>query len=139
MSAHVAELRLIFETSMTDAQLQAFIDAAAVIVGPDGCDLASKGLSSATIDEIQKWLSAHLATVNDPRVVRFRSSGHSTEFESEVGLGLDASKYGQQVRILDKSGCIAKLGDPDRKGPLRFKIGAAYQLEESAGIDERAL
>lgn len=114
MAVSAADLRLIFTTDLLDASLDAFIAAAEVIVGTDGCDLAAAGLSATTIDEITKWLSAHLATSDDFRVESHRSSGHQVTFESEIGLGLDQSRYGMMAKILDKTGCLAQIDKADR-------------------------
>ena len=114
MAVSPAQLRLIFTTDLTDGQLTAFIASAGVIVGTDGCDLAAAGLSATTIDEITKWLSAHLATSDDFRVESHRSSGHQVTFESEIGLGLDQSRYGMMAKILDRTGCLAQIDKADR-------------------------
>lgn len=114
MAVTATELKLIFTTDLSDASLDAFIAAAGVLIGTDGCDLAGAGLSATTIKEIEKWLSAHLATSDDFRVESHRSSGHQVTFESEIGLGLDQSRYGQMAKRLDKTGCLAQLDKADR-------------------------
>ena len=135
MAVTAADLRLIFTTDLDDTSLDAFIAAAGVIIGPDGCDLAGQGVSSATVDEVCKWLSAHLATSDDPRVEAHRASGHTVEFESEIGLGLDSSRYGQMAKRLDPTGCLNQLDKADR---TKF-IGRAARATPSDTFSERQI
>lgn len=113
----VAEVRDIIDTSLTDAQVQAFIDAAHVTVDNY---LLSAGLSSATLKEIEKWLSAHFIAQSDRREFEVEIANARSRFEntSSVGLGLDSSRYGMQVKILDPSGILASAGKPK----ARFKV-----------------
>ena len=68
-------------------------------------------LSEAFKDEIKKWLAAHLAYQFKPEV---RSSAMgSTRLlrrSERPGLGLESSRYGQQVLLLDSTGKLGKRG-----------------------------
>ena len=116
MAVNADAVRQILDTSLEDSQLDVFITGAQTIIGPDGCDLAST-LADETVDEICRWLAAHLATVADPRVESSRASGHSVDFRGDTGMGLKTSMYGQQAKLLDPTGCLAAL---DREGRLPF-------------------
>ncbi len=135
MAVTTTELRLIFTTDLTDAQLTAFIAAAGVLIGTDGCDLAGAGLSATTIKEIEKWLSAHLATSDDFRVESHRSSGHQVTFESEIGLGLDQSRYGQMAKRMDRTGCLAQI---DKAGRTKL-IARAARASPTSAFRERQI
>lgn len=108
MAVTEADVRLIFDSDLTGPELDAFIASAGVLVGPEGCDLLGKGITAATIDEVQKWLAAHFATANDPRVETHRTSGHTVAFESKIDLGLDSSRFGQMAKRLDPTGCLSQ-------------------------------
>ncbi len=135
MACTPTTVRQIFTTKLDDTALTAFIAAANVIIGTDGCDLAAKGLTAATIDEICRWLAAHMATTDDPRVAEHRSSGHSVKFESEIGLGLDSSRYGQMVKRLDKTGCINAIDKADR---VKF-LAKASRASPTSTFTERQI
>ena len=117
MAVSAADVRLIFDTDLTDPELVAFIASAGVLVGPDGCDLLGKGVTAATIDEVQKWLAAAFATANDPRVESHRTSGHTVDFESKIDLGLNSSRFGQIAMRLDPTGCLSQK---DKAGRIPF-------------------
>ncbi len=110
-----AGIRALIDTDIAD--LDPFIDCTNVLVGPDGCDLASKGLEAETICCISVYLAAHLVTVSDPRVASSRASGHAVTFEGMTKLGLESSKFGQMAKLLDPTGCLAGL---DREGRVPF-------------------
>ncbi len=128
MAVTATDVRLIFDTDLTDPELVAFIASAGVIVGAEGCDLLGKGVTVATIDEVQKWLAAHLGTANDPRVESHRTSGHTVAFESKIDLGLDSSRYGQMAKRLDPTGCLSQLDKADRI-PLLVRPARASPTE----------
>ncbi len=114
-----AAIRAIIDTDITP--LTPFIDCTTVLVGPDGCDLAGKGVGADAICCVSLYLAAHLITISDPRVLSTRSSGHAVTFEGLTKLGLDSSKFGQQAKLLDPTGCLAGL---DREGRLPFIFSA---------------
>lgn len=107
-----ADMSLIYDTTLTDPQLQAFLDTASVIVTDN---LSSAGLSAATLAQIEKWLAVHLACMRDPIPLRSKiGDAEAWNFPASVttafGQGLKLTPYGQQVLVLDYSGKLAKLG-----------------------------
>lgn len=75
------------------------------------------------LELIERWLSAHFAAIYSPRVRAESVSSLNTVFESKIGFGLDLTRYGQQVKLLDSSGALAAL-DQMAKGTgkrARFK------------------
>lgn len=69
-------------------------------------------LSTAQKKEIERWLVAHFLSMGPIRQASYEKLG-----EAEVSyagkydnLGLDATSYGQQVKLLDTTGLLANLG-----------------------------
>lgn len=107
----------IFETSLTEAQLEAFITAANLLINEK---LSSAGLSDDLLFELERWLAAHLASARE-RVTSSESMGGASEaYATRVGLGLDGSFYGQQVKLLDPTGILAGLDQRKKRATLEW-------------------
>lgn len=86
--------------SLTDSEIEAFIEDANVIV-----DDRMKGhASDAKLALLEKWLSAHLAKIRDRRVTESEVGDTAFTYEGEAGMGLEATQYGQQAVALDTTG-----------------------------------
>ncbi len=67
------------------------------------------------LEYIERWLSAHFYTNRDPRTSS-ESAGVSASYQSQIGLGLDTSHYGQTAMRLDTNGGLSKLNEDAKKG-----------------------
>lgn len=103
----VTTVKLIIDTTLSDAQIGAFITAANLVVTNS---LADQGMSDELLAVIETWLSAHLLSMRDMRTDRRSIGDVSFDYQGQTGLGLDATLYGQQVKVLDTSGILAGLG-----------------------------
>ena len=105
------EVKLIAPNTLSD--LEPHIAGANSIVTDE---LASTGLSTVRLKEIERWLAAHFAACseNDLRVVE-REAGESRDRYGEasrgvLGPGLALTRFGQQVILLDTTGTLAAIG-----------------------------
>jgi hypothetical protein len=99
----------IIETSLTDPEIDAFITAANLTVTKL---LADEDLSDDQLREIERWLAAHFIASTRERQVAQETAGQAdTTYVGKSGMGLDATFYGQQAKILDTSGTLASLSD----------------------------
>lgn len=98
-----AEVKEILTTTLTTT---AFITAANLTV----TRVLGTSLNADELKEIERWLAAHLTCMNDPRERAITVGAASAGFEGDWGLGLDHTRYGQQVKILDTTGKLAALG-----------------------------
>ena len=103
------DVKEIFETDLTDAQVNAFINTAHLLVEEE---LGNQGLSEGRLTEIEKYLSAHFAALRDQRLESETTGEHSWRAQGKTDMGLDATIYGQQARILDTSGTLANASIP---------------------------
>lgn len=102
----INEVEQIVDTDLTDTQVQAFIDAANLLVD----DVFDGELSAGLLTELQKWLAAHLLSSRDQRVAKEAINDVSVTYQGQYGLGLDSTSYGQKAKTLDTTGKLASLG-----------------------------
>jgi len=100
-----AELIEVFSTDIEDTT--PFITTANLIVTDK---LAGEGFTDAHLKEIEKYLSAHFASLMDPRIAQEKIGEVAVTYEGKTGLGLDGTKYGQTVKMLDTTGILASMG-----------------------------
>ena len=107
MSARItdAEVKEILDTDISDTT--PFITAANLIVTNT---LGSESMSTSLLKEIERWLTAHLASMRDQRIKSERFGDAEATYQGITGMGLDFSSYGQQVKLLDTSGKLALIG-----------------------------
>lgn len=108
----VDEVKLIFETTLKADSIEAFIRSANVVVTNN---LTSEGLDTATLKEIERWLSAHFAAQMDPVAKSEKIGDVQVSYAlamsgGKEGLGLNNTPYGQQVRLLDSTGILISIG-----------------------------
>jgi hypothetical protein len=103
-----AEVLEIFETNMTVAQLEPFIEIANVMIDGNE-DLLT--LSDDLLDKIELLLSAHFASAYDQRI-SYQGYGESkTKFQGEFGKLLNSTDYGQRAILLDTTGTLQDISN----------------------------
>lgn len=104
----VADVKDIIETSLTDSEINAFINSANRLVN---ATVALTGIDSSILTEIEQWLSAHFLAIRDQRVEREKVGGEwEATYQGKTEKGLSSTTYGQQAIILDYTGTLASLG-----------------------------
>lgn len=83
---------------LSDSQIQTFIDDANAIINARVKGHVDKNL----LQPAEEWLAAHLAVMNPKeRSTRTESVGQSEmSFEGQYGLGLEHTRYGQQLLMM---------------------------------------
>lgn len=100
----------IISTDLTDAEINNFINMAYYVVIPLTGELGDCGGLGAQC-EIMKVLAAHFITMYERQIKQESVAGEwSVTYLGKGELGLDASLYGQQAKVLDCSGTLAKAG-----------------------------
>lgn len=112
------EVREIVTTSLSDAQIDAFIASSTLIV--DRYATQCSEADAATLKEIERQLTAHMLSASDAsQRMASRKFGDSSEnYFTQSGLNLDSSQYGQNVKMLDPCGILADYGK--RRGFVRL-------------------
>ncbi len=98
-----SEVKGILETTI---ETYPFIETANHIVNTNLSGL----LSEATLKKIELWLAAHLACMMDPRESKVVAGEAEATFEGKTDMGLNFTRYGQMVKILDTTGRLLALG-----------------------------
>lgn len=84
------------DSSLTD--LYPFIAAANALVTQT---IGAYGLEDSLLKEIERWLAAHFVAIRDPRYDMQSIGDAKASYTVKVGEGLGATRYGQQVLLLD--------------------------------------
>ena len=111
------DVQEILKTTLTESQLEAFINAANLLVT---AKLSSSGLSDDILFEIKRWLSAHFVSAREKITTSESMGGASDSYAIQVGLGLNGSFYGQQVKLLDTTGILAGLDERKKLATLEW-------------------
>jgi len=107
----VAEVREIITTSLTDPQVQIYIDIANLLVTEN----VTCGLSAATLEEIERQLAAHLISLipdsgaNAMPVTKETLGDASVTYANIWGKGLESTSYGKTALMLDSCGGLANM------------------------------
>lgn len=107
-----------------DDEMEPFIVAASQLVD-EVCDIEANGYADQRLELIERWLSAHFYTVRDPRVKMEKAGEVSATYESNTGLNLASSRYGQMAMLLDTKGGLAALNQRAIKGAV-YSYGVTY-------------
>ncbi len=132
----VAEVKLVLEVppALTDQSIEAFIADADLIVTES---LGGKGLSSARLATIEKYIACHLIVqLSERGGLTSSQNGESKDTYTPLSAmgnakinGFALTRYGQQAMILDTTGTLKEMSNPMKKAQFRV-IGDA----ESNGL-----
>lgn len=110
------EVRSVFSnTTFDNDALLPFIDSANTLV----TSKCSGEYTSDELRQIELWLSAHFAAVSDQQKRREEYGDAEDEFAGQYGLGLDHTRFGQQVKLLEYHGILADLEGKGRTAELK--------------------
>jgi hypothetical protein len=95
------------ENELTDPQIEAYITGANLFVTGH---LDGKGLTVATMTEIERWYAAHLIAMTKERQIKKAGAGGAeVEYTGYWSYGLLATNYGQVAISLDTTGTLEML------------------------------
>ncbi len=103
-----AEVVTLTGSELESTTIDTFVVTANLIVN---ANLTGSGLSDDLLKEIEKYLAAHLIGISRERQTQREEIGGDTNEEyAKLGLALDATTYGQMVKVMDTTGALANLG-----------------------------
>lgn len=114
-----ADVKAIYETDRDDVAVQPFLDAADALAS---AQLTGKGLTNATLKQVQCYLAAHFLFVTDTGVHEaLRVEDVSERFTDNWRRpGLLDSRWGRMAVALDSSGTLA--GMTRMEPPARLRV-----------------
>jgi len=115
MSSNAQDVCDIIDTSLTHPQIEAMLLTSENLIATHIDPLADSRVTLVVRDTIKVWLAAHFISVADKRVKEESADGIRTVFEGKTEMGLDATIYGQQAKMIDPTGMLSKIGRTDRK------------------------
>lgn len=104
------DVRAIMETGLEDQEILAIIGVANRIITED---LASAGLSTSRLKDIESYLTAHLISIGKERQAlteRINDIWITYQGDFEFSNSLLTTTYGQMVVMLDTSGILGRSG-----------------------------
>lgn len=109
------------DTELYVGAVQPYINGANAFVD----DLLKGVLSETVLFEIERWLSAHMATVARERLSKEEGAGGAyIKYAGEWGTELESTQYGQMVLMMDTSNTIRNLIKGKSKAWTRVIPGA---------------
>lgn len=112
------EVQGIFETDLTELQINNFIRGANLIV--ENSLVPADALDDATLKEIELYLAAHLCCMRDQRVSSNSVRNVSESYQYKLGLRLEVTMYGQQCLIFDTTGILHNLNKGRKSASMSF-------------------
>lgn len=93
-------VRGIYQSMPPDVDIDPYINVANVVVTDR---LTILGYSDTKLEMIERLLTCHLFEVDNPRIMKEgQGNQYATEqLESKVDLGLNLTRFGQQIKLLD--------------------------------------
>lgn len=108
LRTNATDVLAIMDTDLSEREVSPFITPANLIVTSK---LSSSGLSDELLTEIEKWLSAHLASCLSRSVGKEKIADMEITYDGfKPGQGLESTIYGSQVLLLDTTGTLGDLG-----------------------------
>jgi len=114
MSVTAAQVQALTGTRLSQDAINALLPVAAEIRSGD---LAGAGLSASRLDEIEKWLAAHVVALRDRTLrasVREAPPVRVQIRSAQARDGLRETEWGRMAIALDTSGTLARLSAPAR-------------------------
>jgi hypothetical protein len=110
------QVKAIMDTELTDAQVDAYIVSANVMVN----EIMGTTEVTDVLTELERWLSAHLIAITRERqAAKEGAEEASITYTGKYGMALQSTSYGQMVLTLDVSGAFANASDA--KQPIVWK------------------
>jgi len=111
-----AEVLELLDTALEEENITPFLDTANMVVSRK---LLGVGYSDTNLKVIETWLAAHFVSVRDPQISKEKVGEGDWTYDGKTAMGLDLTRYGQQVKILEDIGILADLDNS--KGPAEVK------------------
>lgn len=73
-------------------------------------------LTQDEIDVVGAYYGAHVYAMSDQTYASKSTAGASGSFHGQTGLNLDGTKYGQEAKSADPSGCLTAIASGKRAG-----------------------
>jgi hypothetical protein len=107
------EVREVVETSSSQP-MAPHIAAANALTDKVSAEDDNSVLNAALLKQIELYLAAHFYALRDPQYQQETTLRAGARYQGQTGMGLDATWWGQQAKVLDVSGYLASLDSGKR-------------------------
>ena len=123
------DVKEIIDTTISDTQLEAFINAATVTINSLLGSLIE--LSQDQLFEITRWYCAHLLSCTKERQIMKENIGDTgATYSGSTGKGFSATLYGQQCLLFDVTGTLTRYEQQlGKKAITMFAIPSFSETE----------
>lgn len=99
--------KILDDTELEDPVIESYIDGANIFVD---ANLSGKGLGTALLAEIERWIAAHMIVSTRERMAAVEGAGGAEiTYTGKWGEGLAGTPYGQNAVILDTTGTLLAM------------------------------
>ena len=107
--------------------LASFIETASSVV--DDLAAIATTLTAAKLEQIERYLTAHVYEISVPDVNSESVKGVSRKFRGKTDLGLNLTHFGQMAMIIDTTGTLRKMSRRGAVTPSADWLG--YEHDET--------
>ena len=100
-----ANVQEVIETALTEAEINACINTAHLLIGAKTRMLTELG--SDLLAQIELWLSAHFVSVREPRIAQETIDDNTIRYEQSKAGSIADTTYGQVALALDTTLSLA--------------------------------
>jgi hypothetical protein len=124
-----ADVTVIYETDLTDPQVEVYIDVAHALITEY---LADKGLSDDVLTQIEKFLTIHtiVTTLERPETL-VKAGPTEVRWANIFTQGLGSTTWGQMAKVLDGTNTLSELDGIRRTPEFYAVIGMAHASARS--------
>ena len=109
MRTNETDVKKIISTDLATGIIEEYISDANLFVTNI---LGGTDLDAATLESIEKWISAHFIAATQERQAKEEGAGGAyIKYGGDFGIGLKATMYGQQAILLDSTETLSALAD----------------------------
>jgi hypothetical protein len=112
-----SEVLALLDTDLEAEDITPFLNAANGVVS-DEC--LGVEYSDEKLRDIEMWLAAHFVCARDPQIAEEKIGDATWKFDGKTDLGLDSTRYGQRLKIIDSKKTLAGLDTA--KGAVEIQV-----------------
>lgn len=91
----------------TDKDIKPYLKTANIVI--NNTFATNTTVDSDTLAELERWLCAHFIEADTGTIVAQKIDDSKDTYDNHLGLGLDSTRFGQRVKLIDPSGLLAAL------------------------------
>ena len=91
----------------TDKDIKPYLKTANIVI--NNTFSGNTTVDDDTLAQLEQWICAHFIEADTGTIVAQKIDDSSDKFADHLGMGLDSTRFGQMVKLIDPSGLLASL------------------------------